>query len=109
MRDKLFLRQGQNITEYMLILGIVVAAFIGMQIYIKRGIQAAIKVASDELGSQESEEIDIEKGTKTNSLINTLTDSTRRIRLYDGGTQNTEIDTNTQSTGPSTFISQQER
>lgn len=43
---------GQSIMEYTLIIGIVVAALIVMQVYIKRGIQAATKVAADQLSDQ---------------------------------------------------------
>lgn len=45
-------RYGQSILEYTLIIGIVVTALIVMQVYIKRGIQAATKVAADQLGAQ---------------------------------------------------------
>jgi hypothetical protein len=43
---------GQSILEYTLIIGVVVTALIVMQVYIKRGIQAATKVAADQLSDQ---------------------------------------------------------
>jgi hypothetical protein len=45
-------RKGQSILEYSLLLIIIMAAFITMQIYIKRGFQGRWKSAVDELGDQ---------------------------------------------------------
>ena len=50
-------RLGQGILEYALILGVVIAALVAMQFYIKRGIQAATKVVADQLGDQSTPEI----------------------------------------------------
>ncbi len=44
---------GQSLVEYSIILAIVGAALMGMQMYMKRGIQAAIKVSADQLGPQQ--------------------------------------------------------
>ncbi|MDP3723318.1 MAG: hypothetical protein Q8R91_07470 [Candidatus Omnitrophota bacterium] len=38
--------------EYAILIGIVTAAIVGMQTYAKRGIQAGIKLAADQLGDQ---------------------------------------------------------
>ena len=38
---------GQTTAEYAVVLGVVVAAIIGMQIYVKRGMNARLKDASD--------------------------------------------------------------
>ena len=40
---------GQSLAEYSLVLALVAAAMMGMQVYAKRGIQAALKTASDDL------------------------------------------------------------
>lgn len=49
--------------EYTIILSIVVAALIAMQVYMKRGVQSAIKAAADQLGTQtEGEIIDLQEG-----------------------------------------------
>lgn len=57
------MKKGQVIVEYALILSIVLAAILAMQTYMKRGIQAVIKVSADELGNQQdAEEFDIKKG-----------------------------------------------
>jgi uncharacterized protein (UPF0333 family) len=45
-------RRGQSILEYSILLIIIIAAFITMQIYIKRGFQGRWKSAVDELGDQ---------------------------------------------------------
>jgi len=56
-------KRGQNILEYSVIIGIVVAALMVMQVYMKRGIQAATKVAADQLSFQNTAEIiNLEKG-----------------------------------------------
>lgn len=40
-------RRGQNTAEYAILIGVIVAAAIAMQIYIRRGMQARIKDAVD--------------------------------------------------------------
>ncbi|MBU0504003.1 MAG: hypothetical protein ABH882_02075 [Candidatus Omnitrophota bacterium] len=40
-------KKGQNTAEYAIVIGLVVAAAIAMQIYIKRGIQAKVKDGTD--------------------------------------------------------------
>ena len=44
---KLNSRKGQNTAEYAILIGVIVAAAIAMQIYIRRGMQARIKDAVD--------------------------------------------------------------
>ncbi len=51
--NKLQKNKAQSIIEYSVLLGLVVAAFVGMQVYLKRGIQAAVKISADQLGSQQ--------------------------------------------------------
>lgn len=43
---------GQSITEFITLITIVIAVFVAMQIYIKRGIQGRWKAAIDDLGEQ---------------------------------------------------------
>ena len=40
-------RNGQSTAEYAIVLSIVIAAVIGMQVYVKRGLQAKVKGAMD--------------------------------------------------------------
>lgn len=55
-------RAGQAILEYALLFGLVAAAILGMQVFAKRGIQATLKVAADDLspvpGDGEAAQID---------------------------------------------------
>lgn len=99
-------RKGQSIVEYTVIIGLVVAALTTMQVYVRRGIQAGIKIAADELGPQEDAgETDPQKGTKSASEINTKTTSAQRIRLFKGGSQRTDIDKTTTSSGEAKYTS----
>jgi len=45
------LRKGQSTAEYAIVIGLVIAAAVGMQLYVKRGIQAKVKDAVDYDGS----------------------------------------------------------
>lgn len=56
--------KGQNLIEYTLILGIVVAAIVAMQAYFKRGIQSLIRVAADDYGTQGDVVRDVERAVK---------------------------------------------
>ena len=40
-------RRAQSITEYVIVLGLVAAALISMQVYVKRGVQAKVKDMTD--------------------------------------------------------------
>lgn len=40
-------RRGQSTAEYAIVIGLVIAAAVAMQIYVKRGIQAKVKAATD--------------------------------------------------------------
>ena len=40
-------RTGQSAAEYAIVLGVVVAALVAMQVYVKRGMNARIKMGSD--------------------------------------------------------------
>lgn len=44
-------RDGQSIAEYAVLLGLVIAAFVGMQVYARRGLQARVKSGTDALTS----------------------------------------------------------
>ena len=51
-RNSKLLYEGQAIVEYAILVGIVTAALMTMQTYMKRGVQAGIKVAADQFGDQ---------------------------------------------------------
>lgn len=44
--------KAQSTSEYVILIGIISLVLIGMQTYMKRGIQAVIKVSADEIGEQ---------------------------------------------------------
>ena len=44
--------RGQSLAEYAILLGIVAAAAVTMQVYARRGLQAGLKAAADQLGDQ---------------------------------------------------------
>lgn len=105
----MFLRKAhskaQSISEYVLVIGIVSIALISMQAYMKRGVQAVIKVASDQAGNQSAEEIDVQKGTKTDSQITTLNQDSERLQSFVGGSQTTTVAHTSTSSGETTNIS----
>ncbi|MBU3934113.1 hypothetical protein KKD20_06895 [Patescibacteria group bacterium] len=101
----IFNSKGQSIIEYALILGIVVIALSAMQVYVKRGIQAGIKIAADEMGAQEYAETDPDKGTQVSYSVNSQAQDTQRIRLFEGGSQRKDIDKIAGSSGGIEYIS----
>jgi len=44
--------RGQTTAEYAVLLGLVIAAVMAMQIYVKRGLQGKVKLETDKLGTQ---------------------------------------------------------
>lgn len=44
--------KAQSTTEYAILMGIVLAAFLSMQLYIQRAVQAVIRASTDEFGTQ---------------------------------------------------------
>lgn len=47
MLRRLFNKKGQNTAEYAIVIGLVIAAAIAMQTYVKRGLQARVKDGTD--------------------------------------------------------------
>ena len=121
-------RDGQTITEYLLIFAIVSAAILGMQVYAKRGIQAAVKTAADQM-SPEAGDADgrqaqllgirqesgddgrttlaagtvLAKGADPQNPPTTTTDQIRTMKELDGGKHETVVVTDeTRTTGIST-------
>ncbi len=46
------LRKGQSTAEYAIVIGLVIAAAVGMQIYVKRGEEGRLKQTADDIGEQ---------------------------------------------------------
>ena len=72
-----YCKKGQNITEYSVLIVLVIAAFIATGSYVKRGIQGRWKDAVDELGDQYDPTLAVTDivfitNTQANTLINTV-------------------------------------
>jgi len=61
-------RDGQALMEYAVLIDLVVAALVGMQVYTKRGIQAGIKEAADQIGDQQGG-MKYESGERRNRTV----------------------------------------
>jgi len=96
------------------ILGVVALALTTMQLFFKRGIQASIKLAADEIGRQEdAEEVAIENGgikteESSNAVTHTFTTGRERTQQYQGGTQQKNLDRTTTTSGSSRYVTRQE-
>ncbi len=54
----MILKKSQSTLEYAALIGVVVAAFLGMQLYFRRGVEGKIRTSADDIGTQ----FDIESG-----------------------------------------------
>lgn len=43
-------KRGQSTAEYAILIGVVIAAVVGMQVYVKRGLQGKVKDVTDNVG-----------------------------------------------------------
>lgn len=55
-------KKGQSIMEYAILVSLVIAALTGMQLYVRRGLQARIKDASDNLPKYVQKQSGVEPG-----------------------------------------------
>ena len=96
-------RRGQSIIEYVILIGVVAAAVLGMQAYAKRGIQAGIKVAADRIGSQQEglEDINLSLPWKVTgeTVIRKQGDVFRTTSLLSQGSVMTQTQATEQSRG----------
>lgn len=78
--------KAQSILEYVVLLGIVGLALGTMGLYFRRSIQSVIKIAADELGSQEdTEEESLYTRTIPESNITTVTTGQETLNIGTGG------------------------
>lgn len=49
-------KRGQNTAEYAILIGVIVAAAIAMQVYVRRGMQARVKDAVDFVGTADDDQ-----------------------------------------------------
>lgn len=84
-------RLAQSLIDYVFVVGLVAAALIVMQVYMRRGVQAGIKFASDELGSQEGIEFESNYTSGEFTALTTTTDVERREAVATGGSLRRDI------------------
>lgn len=91
-------KKAQSVTEYAILLGVAIAVFAGMQLYVKRGLNARIKQATDSatgaganIGAISIGGYNMTIGTQkqyepyyTESQSNTYSENVERERLQDG-------------------------
>ncbi|MEW6008964.1 MAG: hypothetical protein AB1629_04940 [Candidatus Omnitrophota bacterium] len=107
IKDRLYKNsKGQSLTEYAIVLGIVAAALLSMQPFIKRSIQGILKDSADAFGNQEAvKELTPLFGTTETSAY--VTESSSKIDyLAEAGSSVTTERANVKRTGN---IARQER
>ena len=77
-------RTGQSTLEYAVLIAVVAAAAIGMQIYVKRGIQGRLRQSADQVGEQFTP-------IGYSATYQTVTQSTRHETLQTTGVNKSEI------------------
>ena len=85
---------GQSTAEYAVVISVVIACVVGMQIYVKRGMQAKLKQASDTYAAKVGSGTDMLAGdaleqyepyyTAAGSMATTFTNSDRRTKAVGG-------------------------
>ncbi|MFH1245415.1 MAG: hypothetical protein V1662_02930 [Candidatus Omnitrophota bacterium] len=101
--------KGQVTFEYVIIIGLVAVALTMMQVYLRRGVQAGIKMATDEIGMQEDYvELEIRKGFLDHSSTTQLTPEgipiEQKITYQGDGMQTTTLNKELQGYGDSKYI-----
>lgn len=95
-------RRGQSAAEYVFMAGAVIIAFVYMQTYVKRGIQATVKTAADQMGSQADSEDDASYGQRSSSNNTVTGNSNYNTTTSGGGNQATTFNSSTVTNGTST-------
>jgi hypothetical protein len=94
-------RLAQSLLEYVYVVGIVAALLVAMQVYMTRGIQAGVKYAADELGSQEGLPLESRMVTEHASEYTEDTANSRTEQVGSGGSRLRTMDHTTISSGDS--------
>ena len=104
MRRHCLTRSAQTAVEYAILIGLVTAVVLGMQRYAKRGIQAGIKMAADQMSPHQSDpkgekaQLDgsrFETGERTTAVVaaGTVLDRRAAVRVVRDQTVNTTTST----------------
>lgn len=98
--EKLKNRRAQSLSEYAILLGIVVAAIVSMQVFVKRRVQAVIYDSFEQFGDTKyvEEYNPLLGGEQRTSAFNTITTGAYRT-LGSGGVKQSLIDETTKGTG----------
>lgn len=100
----LFSKRAQSTAEYVLMAGVVIAVFVAMQTYVKRGIQGVVKTAADEMGKQADSEEDADYGQRVTSANTTTGSSSYNAQVSAGGSQTAAFSSTSKTSGTSTAI-----
>lgn len=89
-------KRGQNTLEYALLIGVIVAALIAMQTYLKKGVQGRLKESTDNIGKQ------FDPGTFTDSWQttgsgNTVSSEARKEGVTTSTISSSEVTTRSES------------
>ncbi|MFH1397225.1 MAG: hypothetical protein ABIH27_01570 [Candidatus Omnitrophota bacterium] len=101
--------RAQGVLEYVVILGVVAVALMSMTLYFRRGVQAVVKAAADELGSQSDSQSQPGRGTLTDST-STSTVNIAHSKTTDtgGGLTDQILEWNARTNGTSSSFSAKE-
>jgi Flp pilus assembly pilin Flp len=97
-------QKSQGLAEYAVILAIVAAALIAMQMYMKRGIQGAVKIAADRLGSQQIYLYHPREQTSSNTISFEDRYGWKNKRVFIGGGQRVDEDSRSRKSGTSSTL-----
>lgn len=105
----MFNRKGQNIAEYSILIALVIAAAVGMQIYVKRGIQGRVADAvdfapsvtlSNDIGTLNFTSKQYEPYySESSALVNSDRSYSESINAYGSTTRNAITETTTRGSG----------
>lgn len=76
--DKKILKKAQSVSEFAIILAVVAAALIGMQVYLKRGVQGKIRDLADQISDTHYEPMET-------TSVYTTEQYGKTVREYDSG------------------------
>jgi len=91
-----FNARGQSTAEYAIVIGLVIAAVVAMQVYIKRGVQAKVKDAVDFKDADDNitdPKLQFEPGYTHYDKMNATHDLTENTTVSEGGKVVRTIDT----------------
>ncbi len=100
-------KKAQSTAEYVFMAGAVIMAFAMMAAYMQRGVQARIKIAADELGTQEGSEEDANYGTKGSSTMRTVSHADSTKQVFAGGSETLSFNSLSTGSGVTTYLKEE--